>query len=72
MLGERLLRTYATYGEPVVLVVVVLGVHDGRIEVQVVAVVGIVNRGGPIVPVGTNVAGASIRTIPVPGVRETC
>ena len=60
----------APHRKPVVLVVVVLGVHIRRIEVQVVPVVGIVYRGGPIVPVGTNIRGTAISTIPVPGVRE--
>ena len=74
MLGQnkgKLLRlSHAPYGVPVVLVVVVLRVHIRRIEVQVVAVVGIVDRGGPVVPVRTKIAGARIRTIPVARVRE--
>ena len=55
----------AAYRVPVVLVVVVGRIGVGRVEVQVVGVVAIVHRRGPVVPVRTTIV--RIRAIPVPG-----
>ena len=66
---KLLYRSYATYGVPVVLIVVVrTRIYVVTVEVQVVGVVGIVGSRRPIVAVVATIVRR--RTVPVAGIDE--
>jgi len=54
------LLKYTSNGEPVVAIIVVRGIHRGRIDVEVVHIVTIVASRRPEVAVGATIAGGAI------------